>query len=49
MKQNIALQAGKDYVTLKILTQLSREAVQNFDDEMRLGKEDLLYVMRING
>jgi predicted RNase H-like nuclease (RuvC/YqgF family) len=40
MKQNIALQAGDDRFALKILPQLSREAVRNFDDEMRLGKKE---------
>lgn len=49
MKRHIAFQAGKDCFSLKILPQFSREAVQDLDDEMRLCKEDLQYVLRIDG
>jgi predicted RNase H-like nuclease (RuvC/YqgF family) len=49
MKRYIALQAGENCITLKILPQLSRQAVRSLDDEMGLGEEDLLYVQQING
>ncbi|MDE2442988.1 MAG: DUF460 domain-containing protein [Methanocorpusculum sp.] len=49
MKRYIALQAGEGCSALKVLPQLSRDAVRGLDDEMGFGEEDLLYVLQIDG
>lgn len=49
MKRYVALQAGEGCSALKVLPQLSRDAVRSLDDEMGFGEEDLLYVLQIDG
>lgn len=49
MKRYIALQAGEGCSALKVLPQLSRDAVRSLDEEMGFGEEDLLYVLQIDG
>lgn len=49
MKRYVSLQAGEGCSALKVLPQLSRDAVRSLDEEMGVGEEDLLYVLKIDG
>ncbi|MCQ2355529.1 MAG: DUF460 domain-containing protein, partial [Methanocorpusculum sp.] len=49
MKRYVSLQAGEGCSALKVLPLLARDAVQVLDDEMGIGEEDLLYVLKIDG
>jgi len=49
MKRYVSLQAGEGCSALKVLPLLARDAVRGLDDEMGVGEEDLLYVLKIDG
>ena len=49
MKRYVSLQAGEGCSALKVLPLLARDAVRVLDEEMGIGEEDLLYVLKIDG
>ncbi|HKM42242.1 MAG TPA: DUF460 domain-containing protein [Methanocorpusculum sp.] len=49
MKHFISLQAGEGCTALKILQILGEEHLKSLDDEMGVGEEDILYVLKIDG
>lgn len=49
MKHYITLQAGEGCSALKVLPLFSRDAIRSLDDEMGVLKEDILYVLKIDG
>ncbi len=49
MKRFISLQAGEGCTALKILQILAEEHLKSLDDEMGVGEEDILYVLKIDG
>ena len=49
MKRYVSLQAGEGCSALKVLPLLARDHLRTLDDEMGVGDEDLLYVLKIDG
>lgn len=49
MKRYIALTAGDGCLALKVLPLLSRDAVRTMDMEMGVGKDDILYILKVDG
>lgn len=49
MKRYVSLQAGEGCSALKVLPLLARDAVRVLDEEMGIGEEDLLYVLKVDG
>jgi len=49
MKHFISLQAGDGCTALKVLQLLAKDPVKSLDDEMGIGEEDILYVLKIDG
>ena len=49
MKHFISLQAGEGCTALKILQLLAKDHVKSLDDEMGIGEEDILYVLKVDG